>query len=100
MELLQVTFFTFHWRVVATNGLDSYSGSAFSSDQIFAVPAAFLPGDINGDGIVDQSELDAVYSYYLPTSPWLLMTNTAGLGQTNATLSLTPPNTVHLTAML
>jgi hypothetical protein len=80
--------FTFHWRVVATNGMDSIPGSAFSPDQLFVVPAVFLAGDLNGDGIVDQSELDAVYADYLTTSPWLLMTNVAGLGETNVTFAL------------
>jgi hypothetical protein len=80
--------FTWHWAVVATNGMDSIPGSAFSADQVFTVPAAFRLGDANGDGVVDQSELDAVYANYLPTSPWLLMTNVAGLGGTNVTFAL------------
>ena len=80
--------FTFHWEVAATNGLDSIPGSAFSPDQLVAVPTAFLLGDANGDGIVDQSELNTVYSNYLPTSPWLLMTNLSGLGQTNVGFAL------------
>jgi alpha-tubulin suppressor-like RCC1 family protein len=80
--------FTFHWRVAATNGVDTIPGSAFSTDQIFSVPAAFRLGDANGDGVVDQSELDAVYANYLPTSPWLLMTNVVGLGETNVTFAL------------
>jgi len=80
--------FTFHWSVAATNGMDSYPGSAFSPDQVIAVPAAFLLGDANGDGIVDQSELDAVYGNYLQTSPWLLMTNVVGLGESNVSFAL------------
>jgi hypothetical protein len=80
--------FTFHWRVAATNGMDSIPGSAVSPDQLFVVPSAFLLGDANGDGIVDQSELDAVYGNYLPNSPWLLMTNVAGLGQSNVSFAL------------
>jgi hypothetical protein len=80
--------FTFHWRVAATNGMGSIPGSAFSADQVFALPSAFLLGDANGDGIVDQSELDAVYANYLPNSPWLLMTNVAGLGESNVTFAL------------
>jgi alpha-tubulin suppressor-like RCC1 family protein len=79
---------TFHWSVVATNGMDSIPGSASSLDQISTVPPAFILGDANGDGIVDQSELDAVYSNYLQSSPWLLMTNVAGLGQTNVSFAL------------
>jgi hypothetical protein len=77
-----------NWNVFATNGMDSIPGSAFLPDELFAVPSAFLLGDANGDGIVDQSELDTVYANYLPNSPWLLMTNVIGLGETNVTFAL------------
>ena len=43
---------------------------------------------LNGDGIVSQSELDAVLANYWPYSPWLYMTNVAGLGGTNVTFAL------------
>ena len=42
----------------------------------------------NGDGTVSQSELNAVYANYITNSPWLLMTNVAGLGGTNVIFSL------------
>ena len=48
-----------------------------------------MAGDLNGDGMVDQSELDAVLANYWPTSPWLYLTNLAGLGHTNVTFALT-----------
>jgi hypothetical protein len=51
-------------------------------------PNADLAGDRNGDGIVDQAEFDAVYANYLPTSPWLAMTNVTGLGESNVTFAL------------
>ena len=38
-------------------------------------PAVGAPGDLNGDGIVDQHELNIVLSNYWPNSPWLYMTN-------------------------
>jgi len=47
------------------------------------------PGDSNGDGIVNQDELNAVLANYFSTSPWLQMTNAAGLGGTNVTFALT-----------
>lgn len=50
--------------------------------------APLLAGDLNGDGIVDRSELNIVQSNYFLTSPWLQMTNTAGLGGTNVTFAL------------
>ena len=39
--------------------------------------------------MVSQAELDAVLANYWPTSPWLQMTNAAGLGGTNVTFALT-----------
>jgi len=80
--------FTWHWRVVATNGAGIFPGTTFSPDQILATPSLYIAGDPNGDGVVGQAELEAVYANYLPTSPWLAMTNVAGLGKTNVTFSL------------
>ena len=37
---------------------------------------------------MSQTELDAVYGNYLQTSPFLQMTNVAGLGGTNVTFAL------------
>jgi hypothetical protein len=71
---------TVHYRVVASN-LETTSGP----DSVVNIS---LPGDFNADGVVSQSELDAVYASYLPTSPWLAMTNVAGLGGTNVTFAL------------
>ncbi len=72
---------TYHYSLVAMNAL----GTASTSDQSFITG---LIGDFNGDGVVDQNELNAVYANYLPTSPWLYMTNVAGLGGTNVTFTL------------
>ena len=38
---------------------------------------------------MDQAELDAALANYWPYSPWLYMTNVAGLGGTNVTFALT-----------
>jgi hypothetical protein len=70
-----------HYRVVAANP----AGTAVSADHTANIS---LLGDFNGDGIVSQSEMNAVYANYLSTSPWLSMTNVAGLGGTNVTFSL------------
>jgi hypothetical protein len=43
---------------------------------------------LNGDGTVTESALDSVLSNYFAHSPWLRMTNTAGLGRTNVTFTL------------
>ena len=78
---------TYHWQVVASNSL----GVTYGLDQILAVPgrSGATPGDANGDGLVDQNELDAVLAHYWPTSPWLCLTNPAGLGGTNIVFTLT-----------
>jgi hypothetical protein len=47
-----------------------------------------LYGDFNWDGVVDETELNMVLTNYWPTSPWLAMTNLAGLGGTNVTFAL------------
>jgi alpha-tubulin suppressor-like RCC1 family protein len=94
---------TYHWNVYASNAL----GVAYVPDQTFSVPPIFAPGDVNGDGVVDQAEfsgvladlngngiitqdqLNMVLSNYFPHSPWLYITNAAGLGSENVTFALT-----------
>jgi len=71
-----------HYRAVASNSL----GVAMGGNHVFLTT---VPGDLNGDTIVDDGELNAVLSYYFPYSPWLELTNTAGLGGTNVTFALT-----------
>jgi hypothetical protein len=75
----------YHYRIVTSNA----NGTTYGPDQTFYMDPAVLLGDANGDGIVDQAELDAVLAGYWPTSPWLCMTNPAGLGGTNVTFALT-----------
>jgi hypothetical protein len=78
---------TYHWYVVATN----VAGTNVSADQTFTLPGGAgsgIPGDINGDGIVSQSEFDTVYGIYVTNSLWLYLTNVAGLGGTNVTFAL------------
>jgi alpha-tubulin suppressor-like RCC1 family protein len=75
---------TYYWRAVAFNSL----GGTASPNQVVTLPSPYKPGDLNGDGVVSQSEFALVYSNYLPTSPWLYMTNVVGLGETNVTFAL------------
>jgi hypothetical protein len=85
----------YYWSVQAVDG--GFAGSPFSAQSDFkilpvSVPAtapALIPGDLNGDGKVDQSELNIVLSNYWPHSPWIEMTNVAGLGTTNVQFALT-----------
>jgi len=104
---------TYYWSVQTVD--TGFAGSAFSAESSFKflpvlVPVtatSVTPGDLNGDGIVSpgefaavlanlngngivtQPELDLVLSNYWPYSPWLYMTNVAGLGGTNVTFALT-----------
>ena len=78
-----------HYRWVATN----WFGTNFSPDQTVTIGTlgggvSGIVGDFDGDGIVSLAELDAVYANYVTNSPWLYMTNVAGLGGTNVTFSL------------
>jgi len=75
----------YHYRVVTSNAY----GTTYGPDQTFYVDPAVLLGDANGDGVLEQGELDAVLAGYWPTSPWLYITNVAGLGRTNVTFALT-----------
>jgi hypothetical protein len=71
----------YYWSVQAVDG--AFAGSPFATESAFKllpvlVPVAAsntVPSDTNGDGIVDQSELDATLANYWLNSPWLQMTN-------------------------
>jgi hypothetical protein len=76
---------TWHISVVASNA----AGTASGPDLTLNIPTLYWPGDTDGDGVVNQSELDVVLSNYWTHSPWLMMTNTAGLGTTNVQFLLT-----------
>ena len=99
-------FGTFYWSVQAIDG--AYAGSAFAAENslnLLPIQAplgatSVVPGDLNGDGIVDQNELNNVLAYYWLTSPWLMITNTAGLGTTNVLFSLTNANNFDLSVLV
>jgi hypothetical protein len=75
----------YHWQVVASNAM----GVTYSPDQTVFTPGLYiLAGDLNGDGIVSQSELNAVLSNYFGANA-LYMTNVGGLGHSNVTFQLT-----------
>jgi hypothetical protein len=70
--------------LVATN----IAGLTRSADFAFTTTGSGIAGDLNGDGVVSQSELNAIYANYVTNSPWLSMTNVAGLGETNVSFAL------------
>ena len=72
----------YHYRVSA----NSPAGTTPGADHTFTTT---IVGDLNGDGVVDQNEANAVLANYWPTSAWLTLTNVAGLGGTNVTFGLT-----------
>jgi len=67
-----------------TSVLAVYNNGVADQNALAAVLA-----QLNGNGIVNQAEWNLVYSNYLSNSPFLLMTNVAGLGGTNVTFQLT-----------
>ena len=82
-----------YWSVQAVDS--AFAASPFSATSPMQVATMLsplggspLPGDTDGNGIVSQSELDAVLANYFPNSPFLQMTNVAGLGGTNVTFTL------------
>jgi hypothetical protein len=81
----------FHGTYTITYQSTDASGHTATSSRVVlvALPPA-VPGDQDAADQVSQWELDAVYAGYLLNSPWLRMTNVAGLGGTN--VSFTLPN--------
>jgi hypothetical protein len=67
---------SYHARVVASNAAGSMAGA----DVEFSAVPQVIPGDTNGDGVVDQAELDVVLANYWPHSARIAMTNAVALG--------------------
>jgi len=83
-----------YWSVQAVDG--SFAASPFAAEKSLKLlptlasvtTTNLVTGDLNGDDFVDDNELNAVLANYWPNSPWLRMTNVAGLGGTNVTFTL------------
>jgi len=78
----------YHYEVVVSNSF----GEVTSPDQTFYSPSIYPAGETNADGVVNQSELNAVLANYWPNSPWVTMTNVAGMGTINVQFALTNAN--------
>ena len=74
---------TYHFRMTATNA----AANAECADQTFSTPEFFARGDADGDGAVDQDELNAVYANYWQSNPSVI-SNSFGLGETNVQLEI------------
>jgi hypothetical protein len=75
----------YYWWLSVSNQL----GVSTSFDQIFSSPPIYPVGDTDGDGVVNQTEFNTVYSNYLFNSHGFLMTNVAGLGSNQVSFELT-----------
>jgi hypothetical protein len=87
---------TYHYRLVTTNAL---TGLVDGPDMTFTTSPYLVPGDLDGDGVVGQSELNAVLSNYWIGSPWLSMTNASGLSTTDILFSLTNADNFDLSVL-
>ena len=65
------------------------AGTTYGPDLSFYVPSPYPPGDTDGDGYVNQAELNVVLSNYWTHSPWVMMTNTVGLGTATVQFTFT-----------
>lgn len=81
---------------VTLNG-DAYTNTLTTS---CATATVVTPGDTNGDGIVDQSELNAVLANYWGNSQWIYMTNPATLGGGNFQFALTNASAWNFTVLV
>ncbi len=79
--------YTYHYRIVVSN----MATTLYGPDQTYTPPAVVQPGDLDGDGVIAQPELDTVLSNYWANSPWLEITNAAGVGTSNLMFALPNP---------
>ncbi|HEX3799215.1 MAG TPA: immunoglobulin-like domain-containing protein [Verrucomicrobiae bacterium] len=74
---------------ITYSATDSSGNTGMAQRSVAVIlPTSGIPGDTDNDGVVSRAELDAVYANYVTNSPWLMITNMAGLGGTNVEFSL------------
>ena len=78
----------YYWSVQAIDG--AFVGSPFAAAEgtfkllpvlTPVTSTEIVPGDLNGNGVVDNSELQQVLANYWANNPWLQMTNPAKLSE-------------------
>ncbi|HND00063.1 MAG TPA: choice-of-anchor Q domain-containing protein, partial [Myxococcota bacterium] len=78
----------YHYRWVVRDYVDTVYGP---DHTISSSGPALVAGDLNGDGIIQESELALVVSNYWVNLPRPQMTNVVGLGETNVSFSVPAP---------
>jgi hypothetical protein len=88
-------------NTLTASGTTPY-GLSFTNLLTVACPGTnySIAGDLNGDGIVDQSELNAVLANYWLHSPWIYMTNPASLGGGMFQFALTNASAWNFTVLV
>lgn len=73
----------YHYRVVTFNDVSTNYGP----DGVFTTAQLFARGDFNGNGIVEQAELNSVYQNYWQANP-AVITNALGMGSSDVRLAV------------
>jgi hypothetical protein len=76
------------YPIIAAQGTLSAANYSFSFVNGTLTVNSLVPGDTDGNGIVDQAELNAVLAHYWASSPPYIA-NTASSGKTNFTFTIT-----------
>lgn len=74
-----------HYRLAVSNAV----GTVTSQDRRLRIPEQFVPGDVDGDGLISQAEMETVLAHYWSSSPAPMMTHAAAWGEGTFQFALT-----------
>ena len=87
--------YQYHWRVVASNAFGVVASPDYvlvariiNAGGVIGGGATSPMGDFDGNGTVDRSEVDSVFYSYLSAGATLTLTNLAGLGQSQVSVTV------------